>query len=1168
MSEAHQLSRLAPAAFLLIAVGFAQTPTGTIQGLVTDPSGAAVPGAKVTIQNVATNETKLITSEPSGRFVQPFLLPGNYTVTVEANGFRTARQTDLKLDVGQSRTADFVLAVAGNNTTIEVVANTPPLDINSSMVGQVLENKRIDDLPLNGRDVFQLVNLAPNVNPTGGSNGFFGVQGQTGGIGGATSARSEVQIDGVSNTAPQNSSYPTILYEPIVDSVQEFSVQTSTPAAEYGHTAGGVVNVATKSGTNRLHGSAYYFRRDSALDANGFFSNKFNQPKPAFERTQYGGSLGGPVYIPKVYNGKDKTFFFFGYEYTSLPSGSLRVTSVPLPQWKKGDFSTGGAPLIFDPNSALPDPNNAGQWVRAQFPGNKIPATQLNPVALNVLNYYPDPNLGDANQAYNNFAANTTTPTTSGRFDSRIDHNFSSKWRTFGRVSRAQTDIAGTNLFGNDATPAGPTQVRGYNVGLDNTITVTPTLIANIRYGASRMVVLQNDVPSFDPAKLGLPQSYSDATARDNLQFPYFEFDGAFSGQSFGAGGWSHFALQPYSHNVAGNITKILNRHTIKAGGEFRKFYLNMYQPGEPGGAFWMDQGWTQQNTAAYNGTGLAYASFLTGGYGWAAMSHDPHTTMSSAYLAGFVQDDFKVSSKLTLNIGLRYDFETPRTDRYDQLEHFDPDIASPLAGKVPSSPDCPACSNLRGADVFVNTPENKYGRHQVPGPIGKTNFGPRFGFAYQLERNTVLRGGYGLMYSVSTFTAAGAASDPGTDGFYSLDMPSASWDNGKTMHATISNPFPDGYNFPLGTAGGTSTNLGTQIKSYMANPTRLPYSQQWNLNIQRQLPGAITVEVGYLGNRGMFLEGQRLNLNQLPASYMSMGNQLLEQVPNPFYGVITTPGTSWGTSPTMQRYLLMMPFPQYNGVLSNSIADAYTSVYHGMSIRADKRFSQGLSLQLAFTAGKLMSDIEASPYAGGSTGPMDMYNRRLDWCVNPEDVSRRLVVGYVYELPFGKGRKVFPNAPRGVNLLVSGWQANGIVTWQTGNPLIISGANQTTGIGNDTNRLNSLGKAGVAQPTIDAWFNTRAFAQPANFTFGNLSPTLPDVRGPGLSNWDMSFFKNNYIGGERRFNVQYRLEMFNAFNHAEFANPDTNFLSSGFGQITATAHNPREIQMALKFIF
>ena len=1153
---------------IIAAAAWAQTPTGTIQGLVTDPSGAGVPGAAVSIRNVATNETKKITSEPSGRFVQPFLMPGNYTVTVEATGFRTARQTDLKLDVGQSRTADFALALAGSSTTVEVVATTPPLDTNTSMVGQVIENKRIDDLPLDGRDVFQLVNLAPNVNPTGGNSGFFGVQSWTGGIGGGTSNRSEVQIDGVNNTAPQNSSYPTILYEPLVDSVQEFSVQTSTPAAEYGHTAGGVVNVATKSGTNSLHGTGYYFRRDSALDANGFFSNMYNQPKPAFERTQYGGSVGGPVYIPKVYNGKDKTFFFFGYEYTSLPSGSLQVTSVPLPAWTKGDFSAGGAPLIFDPASATADPNNPGQWIRAPYPNNTIPASQLNPVAVNVLKYYPAPNLGATDQAYNNFAANTTTPTTSGRFDSRIDHNFSSKWRTFGRVSRAATDIAGTNLFGDDATPAGPTHVRGYNVGLDNTITLSPSLILDVRYGASRMVMQSNAVPSFDPSKLGLPESYTAASSRDNLQFPYFEFDGAFGGQSLGAPGWSHFNLEPYSHNVAGNITKILSRHTIKAGGEFRKFYLNMYQPGEPGGAFWLDQGWTQQNTAAYNGTGLAYASFLTGGYSWAAMSHDPYTTMASAYLAGFVQDDFKVSSRLTLNIGLRYDIETPRTDRYNGLEYFDPSVASPLAGKVAPSPDCPACSNLVGADVFVNTPGSKYGRNQVPNPIGKNNWGPRFGLAYQLDRNTVLRGGYGLIYSVSTFTAAGASSDPGTDGFYSLDQPSASWDNGRTMHGSMSNPFPDGYNFPLGAAGGTSTNLGTQIKSYMANATREPYSQQWNFNIQRQLPGAITVEAGYLGNRGMFLEGQRLNLNQLPASDMAMGDALLQQVPNPFYGVIQTPGTSWATSPTLQRYLLMMPFPQYNGVLSNSIADAYTSMYHGMSIRADKRFFEGLSLQVAFTAGKLMSDIEASPWAGGNTGPMDMYNRRLDWCVDPEDVSRRLVVAYVYELPFGKGKKVFSNPPRGVNMLVSGWQANGIVTWQTGTPLIISGANQTTGIGNDTNRLNSLGYAGVANPTIDAWFNTRAFAEPSNLTFGNLSPTLPDVRGPGLSNADMSFFKNNYIGGERRFNLQYRLEMFNAFNHAQFALPNTNFLSSGFGQITATAHNPREIQMALKFIF
>jgi hypothetical protein len=529
------------------------------------------------------------------------------------------------------------------------------------------------------------------------------------------------------------------------------------------------------------------------------------------------------------------------------------------------------------------------------------------------------------------------------------------------------------------------------------------------------------------------------------------------------------------------------------------------------------------------------------------------------------VQDDWKVTSRLTLNLGLRYEVSPPHTERYDHLSYFNPYQASPIAGKVPASA-CAACGNLLGAMNFTTAG----GRRQLP--TNWTNVGPRAGFAYSVTAKTVLRGGFGIIYPPSPLSAGGASI--GVAGYSASTSQSFSYDSGRTIVATLSNPFPFGFVTGQGGAGGAATFLGLGPGDSVFLNNKSPYVQQWNFNLQRSLPGNIILEFGYVGSHGINLidgdsVGESDTLDQIAPQYMSLGPKLLEVVANPFYGVITDPNSPLSAR-TVQYGQLLRPYPQYTDVGVYRRPEAQ-SVYHAFTLRAEKRFSHGLSFLLGYTAGKSIDDGSSVAWWEGPQGGgiMDQYNRRLDRSISPWDVSQRLVISYVYELPFGRGRRFANQLPKGLSLLISGWQFNGISTFQKGTPLIIGTFNNNSGVYSVAQRPNNNGRtAALSDPTIGRWFNTSVFSQPASYTFGNTARTLPDVRNPGVTGSDLSVFKNTYLRAEQKLNLQYRLEMFNAFNTAQFAGPGATIGAGNFGVISGVASPARQIQMALKLVW
>ncbi|MCU1263348.1 MAG: hypothetical protein JWO80_6233 [Bryobacterales bacterium] len=1157
-----------PVVFVTIALlGFAgsavaQTPTGTLQGSVVDQSGGGVAGAVVRVTNVGTNEKKELQTDSSGRYVLPFLNPGTYTIEVEAKGFRTAREENVKIDVGQNRSADFAMTVGAVSESVQVEAAATPLDTNSATLGEVVDTKKVVDLPLNGRNPFSLATLVPGVNNVGGAS--------TPHIGGSRNAVNEQQLDGVSNILPENNVGNNVsAYTPIVDSVAEFSVQTNSLSAEYGRFGGGVINLVTRSGTNQWHGGLFEFSRNAVLNANDFFANRAGRAKPDSNDRQYGGTFGGPIDIPRVYDGHNRSFFFGGFQGENASAAAITTDTVPLPAFRTGDFSSLGT-TIYDPLTVHTD-SVTGKMVRDPFPGNIIPAIRFDPVAVKALTYFPSPNAGGPGAQTNNFIATGSTSSNSYQFDSRVDHNFTDMWHMFVRLSHNWND--NTPLFdygsSNPASQGGSGFVTGgaWSASMDHTITFTPTLVGDFRYGFARSYVTDTPLGAgFQLTSLGLPQSLQNVAAQRVLEFPRFAFS---NGAGLGNTGYVDLIENPLAHSFTGSLTKITGRHSVKFGGEFRRLFINFTQYGYPDGQFNFDSTWTQQVLNSANGTGSPYASFLLGLPTGGQVTHEPTAADASSYMALYVQDDFKVTRTLTVNVGLRWDVEFPRTERYNRLSYWDPSLPSPIQGKVPAGA-CAYCGNLVGQMVFVGTPASKFGRNQ--GPIQWKDFGPRVGFAWNALDKTVIRSGFGIAYAPSALQAAGTTGAPGVQGFGGTTQVQTSFDNQVTIHSTLSNAFPDGYNLPLGAAGGPSTNLGLGIGESFFDSYRNPYSIEWNFNIQRQLPGDMTVEVAYLGNRGLFLVDGELGqpYSQLNPSNLALGNQLLTQVPNPFYGIITTPGSPL-SQPTISYNRVLRPFPQYDGV-STFRKPRADSIYHGMTVRIDKRFSRGLTFLVAFTAGKSMDNSAA---AVGYLGPIgatraDQYNDHLEWAVSPQDISRRLVTSFVYELPFGRGKQFVGSAPGVVNLLVSGWQANGILSWQTGTPIIIGGVVNQTNIFTAAQRPTNNGhSAALSNPTIDRWFDTSVFSQPAPFTIGNTGRTLPDARTPGIANADLSLFKNNYFGHESRYNLQFRIEAFNALNHAQFGSPNTSLQAgNSFGVITSTGVSARQVQLAAKFLF
>ena len=1158
-----QRLRVLCALFVLATASFAQSFTGQISGLVTDPSGAAIAGAVVTITDLDRNTSFKAISNDTGLYLVTQLQPGNYRVAVEHPGFRKWVVDQIPLTTQQRATVNVAMEVGSVIDQVQVTGTAQLIESDTSTLSGFVENKRILDLPLNGRNIYQLAALVPGVfmvRQTGGvaetftANRFI--------VNGGQESTSDIILDGVTATVSHNiTNIPAVSAVPSVEGIQEFRIQTNAYAAEYGRSGGGLVTLVTKSGTNTLHGSAYEFMRNSRLDANNFFQNRNGRPLASFKRNQFGGSLGGPIDVPKLYHGKDRTFFFFNYEGQRRRAAGNAFHTVPTLLERAGDFSqtltgSGALRLIFDPQSTRPDPARPGFFLRDAFPNNRIPTDRFSPVAMKAQSYYPQPNAaGLPFTRQQNLVLQDAYPEPQDRIEFKIDHNLSDNKRLFSRFTFMDSIYSKPNYWKNAADPGccDPMFQRLVNVALDYTQNIGTTMVLNLRYGLGR--VSGNRVPwssTFNPsggfkvASLGLPD-YIDRVS-DHQVFPTITIQDM---TQLGPNGGDIYFMGDTTHSMIVNLNRVQGRHSLKVGLDARINFVNYGQLGTPSGGFDFTRAHTQgpdPRVAGNNGVG--YASFLLG-FGNGSISHQIRPANANRYLAWYLQDDFKPTSRLTVNLGWRWDFETGVTERYDRLTGIDPLAANPLAQKMNM--------DLKGVALFAG---GTLGRRSIR-PAVASQWNPRIGLAYQLTSKTVIRSGYGIFFGLPAYAASsgytGSAfssstswiSTVGGDGI--TPNPATAW----------TNPFPFGFNFYPGAAAGPNAALGRGLGGGWEPTLRPVYNQNWNFTIQHSLWKDMVWEVAYAGNKGTRLS-QTFQMDQLNPAYLALGNQLVQQVANPFFGIVD-PALTLGQR-TVQYGELLTPYPQYGGVSATNAGFA-NSNYHGLQVRVEKRFSMGLSFLTAYTWSKTISDA-ADGLWNRADGIRNNYCRACERAVSSYDQPQRLIANVTYELPFGRGKMMGSNWNAITNTVLGNWQMNGILTLSKGLPLYNFGV----AVGNcfcfgGSQRPDWTGvKPVLANQNIDHWFDIAQFRQPAPFTYGNLARTMTAVRQDGARQLDFSVFKTFPV--KERMRVEFRAEAFNFTNTPLFAPPGTTFGTPTFGVVTGQENTPRQVQLVLKVLF
>ncbi|MFB3906668.1 MAG: TonB-dependent receptor domain-containing protein [Acidobacteriota bacterium] len=1123
---------------LLLGVSVnAQSITGSITGVVIDETGAMIPGAEITVTNTATNAVSTATSDSSGNYTVPLLPQGNYRMEVSATGFKRFVLEGIILQVQQTARIDVPMKVGEVAESITVTADIVGLETETATMSKVVDNRSIINLPLNTRNVYTLVFLTPGV--TGSVGNSYGEMRYS--VNGARARTMDTMIDGVSAAHPTVNGFNGISVFPSVDAIQEFKLLGADYPAEFGRSLGSVLNVVFKSGSNRWHGSAYEFLRNSALDANDFFANRRHEELLSFKRSQFGGVLSGPII-------KDKTFFMVSFEALRERRAASTTASVPTALERAGDFSqtrtTAGKPIIiYDPFSTRPNPSGSG-YIRDAFVDNKIPASRFDPVAVNLAKWYPMPNTTPAGQSNNqsNFAKSGTKPLDMTQMDYRVDHVISPTQKIFGRYSTRLNDDKAAIFFPEDLKIAeGRINQEDHVHGgvVDYTNTLSPTTILNGRLGFARtLFVYANQGLGFVPSSLGLP-TYIDS-AVDFMQFPGFSVSDY---RSLGGGDHRRNAFMTYT-GVAGLI-KTAGKHTMKTGMDLRMMRVNVFE-GRNASQYSFSRGMTQgPNPSQSSSTaGNGFASLLLGtGSSGSLQANYKNVATHSIYLAGYFQDDWRVTNTFTVNLGVRYDIDFPRTERFNRTNYFDPNVATPVSDVIPG---------VTGGLVFVGVD----GRPRTQFKTDRNNWAPRLGLSWQFIPKTVLRAGFAVIYGPSQQAAAGTI---GTMGFRIDNTWVTSIDGGLTPNHLLKDPYPNGLAKVLGSSQGVLTQLGSRIEATTQDIVS-PRTHQFNVNIQREFPFDTLLEVAYIGTRGYYLhrndEGG-LSLNQLDPKFMALGNALNEKVANPFYGTPYAVGVL--ASSKISRAQLLRPYPQFTDIIPIYSVGA-SSFYHSLQITGTKRYSQGLQMQLAYTWGKSIDD---------GLSHQNSYDIRADRALSDIDIAHRAVIMGIYDMPFGTGRHWGKDWSRVIDLIAGGWQVNGIVTLSTGTPLGISASNNA-GIFNMAIRANSTGKSGKltgpVQDRLSAYFDKTAFAQPAAFTFGNLGPRLPDIRNDGIYNWDLSVFKNFRL--TEQLKLQFRAEALNAFNTPRFSGPNTSVTSSSFGIISSQANAPRQIQFGLKVLF
>jgi len=1121
-----------------------QAGSGDLTGEVRDASGGLLAGAKVTLRRSDTQETYATVSTVGGVYSFSGLKPGGYAVSVELTGFKKLLREGIVVTTGNTTRVDLQVAVGSVTETVTVEGDAAPLKTESATLGQSFDAREIPALPLNGRTFINLIALAPGVQVPPGSS--------LPRLSGSRPRTNEYQYDGIAVLQPEPGQ---VAFFPIVDAIQEFNVETSVAPAQFGRFNGGVINLTTKSGSNDYHGSVFEFLRNEKLNARNVFApaTTANPNKPEFRRNQFGFVAGGPII-------REKTFFFADYQGTRQLIGRVLTSTVPTQDERdNGDFSKLlGLPLFRDPsnNAVTTNPTNSqgnpnnpimatdtgGNTIQVRqnmifrpsdhlaYAGNVIPVNTFDAAAANLLSFYPLP----TNSAMaNNFSRIANEPDNQDQFDIRLDHRFSSRDQVFGRYSYFKDFTSPVTAFSNGggsvaagSLATGPQDTLAQSVVGNYQHTFSPTLMNEVRFGYTRRHVERAALLLSSPPSQSLDIPGIPSNGAFNDEFPTFLIAGF---QQLGPPANTDSSFRTDVTEIADTASWQHGRHTIKFGIDNRISRLDVLQPASPTGSFTFSTLFT--NMSGVTGTGNSLASFLLGQVQQFSIDIQQNVLQPRAWFEEwFVQDDWKVTSRLTMNIGTRYTLNFPSREANDQ-----------------------------GAVFNLQTQELQYlGQDGFPTSARELHwkdFGPRLGISYLLTKKTVVRSGYGLTF----FDQAGITTPFTIPQFpFVQTVTQATLDN-KTPAFVLANGPSVAPVDPTPDAG-----LGQGVFSVDRN-LGSGYVQQWNLTVQRELTPSLSFEVAYVGSKATHLGVPDVNLNQLTVEQLALGSALTQTVANPFFGQL--PASSSLGGPTISQAQLLKPYPRFTNVtlFRNNVGN---SDYHAVQAKLEKRVSRGLTFLVSYTRSKLIDDASSVFDASIFTGPIanfpvaDSFNRRLEQDVSNGDIPNYFVASWVYDLPIGPGHKLHPSGVLGK--FTNGWQIAGIATVESGIPLALT---QTTNFnafaGFGTQRPNCAGDPTPDHPTTAAYFNPAAFAIAPQFTLGSCSRN--PVRGPGYQDADLAFIKRTNI--TERYTLDFRTEIFNLTNTPPLNAPNVVFGGAAFGTITS-AGDPRVIQLALKLNF
>jgi len=1073
--------------FLLACTGaaavFAQASfTGTLLGTVTDPTGSVVAGATVSVTNLATNELHRTRTDTAGNYFVPNLKPGEYAVAVEAAGFKKFVQDRIPLQIDQRARVDAALSLGSTSEVIEVTAAAPVLQTETGAVGQVVDNRKIVGLPLNGRGAFSLIGLVPGV-----ADGAAGAtSGASARINGGRNRLNEVQLDGVTAV---NVKGGNVGYTPMVDALEEFKIVTNSFSAEYGRTGGGVILATIKSGTNGFHGTVFEFLRNNALNARNFFAPP-GQAKPVLRQNQFGAAVGGPLR-------HDKTFFFVDWQGTRVRTAAVRTSAVPTPEMRAGDLR--GFNPIYDPNSTRVEGN---QVLRDLIPNNSIPQSRFDPAAAKILPFYPAAN---GTVLARNYVLAGPGKRRDDQGDVRIDHNVSESIRLMSRYSMNDTDDAPSPTFLTPGNPTNyPSEARQQNAVISYLHTLRPTLINELRAGFNR-VYSQGLSPTWGqnyPQQLGVP-----GVPQDN--FPRINITGL---TSVGNDRSRPSLARVTAYQLVDNLSVIRGSHYLKFGFDLRRSYSNNYNPTNASGEF--SFGPLQTGISSNNRTGDAFASFLLGQGSGFQLLPGLSSYLSFPSYDFYAQDDFKVSQRLTLNFGLRYEPAFHFVEKYDRITHFNP------------------VRRLLDFAGQGGAPRHFYGNDW-------NNLGPRFGVAYRLSGATILRAGYGMY-----FASAPVASNPGTP----LEAPFP-----YARSFAISAPaFPNLAAWALSRFPGGASDFDTTGRTAGENVhfdrnSRAPYMQSWNFSIQRELRPNLALDLAYAGTKGTKLYTPGSNLNQLRPEDLG-------------------PPSRFGGLTSQQR----RPYPEFLNIAYNTFG--VSSIYHSLQAKLEQRFSRGLGYLISYTWSKSLDNGSGlfpgdNPNVSSSFRLQNLYDMRGERSISADDQAHRFVASYTYELPWGPGRAYLNSNSVWAKALGS-WQIGGIALLRGGLPFGVDSTQNTTDSQGGRQRANRIGNGRLDrdQRSLNRHYELTAFVNPPQYTFGNSPRNV--LRAPGLVNFDLMLAKNFYL--TERARLDFRAEAFNLLNTPAFGFPGATIGTPQFGVISATLSgtDARVIQFALKMSF